>query len=146
MSARNSRKNPAKPATRSNYLATPTISQPRDPTMPQGMQTAYQQHPQAGESPPHRDTESPKGTRDAGPSGIHPWVDDPTTPANESDTEAPPGPRDADPPGSRRPRIDDPPAQTHDWDTEAPQGPRDAGPLGTRHPRTDDHLTQGYNR
>ena len=117
MSGRNSRKDPAKPATRSNYVATPTTGQ-------------------------HRDTESPKGTRDAGPPGNYPWVDEPSTPRHEWDTEAPQSPRDAGSSGLRHPRTDDPPARTQVRDTGVPQGPRDADPPGIRHPRIDDPTAQ----
>src|ERR1700733_9452337 len=131
MSARNSRKNPAKPATRSNYIATPAANQPRDTTLPQGMQD-------------DRDTESPKGARDAGPAGSqHPRVDEPKTPPQLWDTGVPQSPRDAGPSGLRRPWTDEPPARTHSApgssrDTVAPQGSRDAGPSSTRHSGVDE--------
>ena len=48
MSSRNSRKDPAKPATRSNYIATPAANQLRDATLPQGMTDA---DPLGGEHP-----------------------------------------------------------------------------------------------
>ena len=59
--------------------------------------------------PSHWDIEPPKGTRDAGLSGLHqhPEVDEQKARPRQWDTKTPVGSRDADPPGSRHPWIDD---------------------------------------
>src|SRR5713101_3115415 len=104
MSGRETLKDPLRPATRSNYVATPAGDQFRDPTLPLGLHNADplgSNHPRIYDSSrrsPDRDTESPKGTRDAGPPGG--WVDDPNTPGQQWNTEVPQGPQDASPSGS----------------------------------------------
>ena len=132
MSACETRKDPSRPATRSNYVAMPASEQFRDPTLPSGLHDADPigyNHPRVYDTfrkTIDRDTESPKGTRDAGPPGG--WVDDPNTPRLQWDTGVSQGPRDADPMGSRPPWIDEPPGLRRSWDTVQPQGSRDAGP------------------
>jgi hypothetical protein len=122
MPGRETRKDPGKPATRNNYIATPADKPLRDTTLPQGLSDADPlgtQHPRLQR---HVDTETPKGSRDAGPSGSHPRVDEPRTPETW-DTGVPQGPRDAGPSGQRHPRTDERQERTPFWDTGASQDP-----------------------
>jgi len=88
------------------------------------------------------DTESPKGTRDAHPSGLHQhlWVEGRRTPSHNWDTESPKGTRDAGLTGlHQHPEVDELRRPHHHRDTEAPQGPRDAGLSGLlRHLQIDE--------
>lgn len=104
MSGRNTRKDPSRPATRSNYVATPAVGQSKDATLPLGLHDADplgDNHPRILESsrrPNDRDTESSKDARDAGPPGG--WVDDPNTPILRWDTGASQDTQDAGPTGT----------------------------------------------
>src|ERR1700733_914424 len=92
----------------------------------------------------NRDTESPKGTRDAGPLGLHrhPGVDELRTPRADWDTESPQGARDAGRLGlHRHPAVEEPCVPTHESDTVRLQGSRDAGPLGFQRPWSDESTT-----
>jgi len=141
MSSHETRKDPARPATRSNYVATPAVNPLRNIMLPQGLQEADPlgyDHPRVLESsrkPNDRDTELLKGARDAGPPGG--WVDDPSTPNQKWDTEVPQGPRDASPSGSRHPWIDELLGLQQNWDTVKPSGSRDAGPSSSQHSGVD---------
>src|SRR5712691_4211076 len=90
MSECNSRKDPSKPATRSNYVAMPAVNQFKDATLPQGLHDADplgDNHPRIYDSSRRVndwDTESSRDARDAGPPGG--WVDDPNTPILRRDT------------------------------------------------------------
>jgi len=142
MSERETRRDPSRPATRSNYVATPAGDQLRDPTLPSGLHEADplgRNHPRIydhSKGQPQRDTESLKGARDAGPPGG--WVDDPDMPSQRWDTEVPQGPRDAGSLGSRRPWIDEPPGLLRHGDTVKPPGSRDAGLASSRRSKVDE--------
>ena len=111
MSERETRRDPSRPTTRSNYVATPAGDQLRDPTLPSGLHEVdplgrnHLRIYDHSKGQLQKDTESPKGARDAGPPGG--CVDDPNTPSQRWDTKVPQGPRDAGPPGSRRLWIDE---------------------------------------
>ena len=87
------------------------------------------------------DTESPKGTRDAGPSGLHQHlrVDEPRTPIHHGDPEMLKGSWDAGLSGSQRPRIDDSTQSCHQ-DPEMLNSSRDASLPGSRRPQIDEPM------
>src|ERR1700733_8796999 len=70
------------------------------------------------------------------------WITQPFIQNNNRDTESPKGTRDAGPLGlNRHPGVDELRMPNHHWDTEALQSPRDAGLSGLRHPRIDEPHT-----
>ena len=85
MSECETRRDPSRPTTRSNYVAMPAGNQLRDPTLPSGLHEVDplgRNHPRIydhSKGQLQKDTELLKGARDAGPPGG--WVDDPSTPS-----------------------------------------------------------------